>query len=211
MTRPGLIATSRRRLGALCGLVLAGCNGSATINFVSVDFFAIDPPPTQVYRFDPQQCFHWVDEGGLLNIAMQFENISLAGPLGKVVLQVSFVLDTPPAGNGRDYSLQPVSVRGRLRAAAEDHRFVCHLGILSVTRRPGGHLCGSFRMSLQHMPGVSVFGILPQRPGSFLVFGTFDAVADSALGRAIRESTESANWQRPVRPASGTSQPASRP
>jgi hypothetical protein len=51
--------------------LIPGCAGTAKINFISLNMTAIDPPGTEPWRFDAQQCFWWADETGDFNIAMQ--------------------------------------------------------------------------------------------------------------------------------------------
>jgi len=200
-----MIAAPLRSCLALLALAAAGCNGNAQLQFVSTSLNAIDPPPPIVYRYDPQQCFSSVDENGAFTIAMRFDNISPLSGLGKLTLQMSYVLDGPPAGSARDYIVGPREVRGCFDAAIGRNRFLSQRGIISVIRTKNGFK-GSFRITLQHYPATSVLNLLPQRPGGYLLFGTFESVNDPVRCAQIREATEADGWTRPPREPVPTTQ-----
>lgn len=197
----------RRWLTPTFVLVLSGCAGSAELQFVSTNLASINPPPPIVYRYDPQQCYWWVDDDGSLNIAMQFDRVNLFTELGRLRLQLSLMFDAPPAGSGRDYTIGARNVRGRFETALTQARLISSGGVVAVTKT-GDRFRGSFRVLLQQHPGLSLLSLTPQRPGNYLMFGKFDAIHDPDRGRTIRDSTESDGWVRPgllaqtTRPAS---------
>lgn len=207
--RPTRSAVTIAVFGTLA--TLAGCSGSAKLTFVSLNAGAIDPPPPDTYEYAPQKCFYAIDDHNRLVIAMQFENISLVGPLGRVTLQASFVLDSPPPGRGRDYRVGTNEVRARLRSAVDEHRFLAYAGIISVVRNTDHSLRGSLRLWLRHYPSLNIFSLMPQRTDNLLLFGRFHAVHHPAEAERIRRDTESAGWVRRPATTAPATQPASRP
>ncbi len=201
-----MISAPFRTCLVLAAALTAGCSGNAQLQFVSTSLTAIDPPPPIVYRYDPQQCFSWVEDSGAFTIAMRFDNISPFSGLGKLTLQMSYVLESPPAGTARDYAVGPREVRGCFDAPIGRNRFLSQRGIISVIKTKNGFK-GSFRVTLQHYPAASVLNLLPQRPGTYLLFGTFESVNDPVRCKQIRDVTEADGWTRPTRDPVPTSQP----
>ena len=189
------------------------CSGTAKINFISLNTIAIDPPRTEPWRFDAQQCFWWVDESGDFNIAMQCRKGNLfLGKLGDIEIDVSLALDGPPAGSGRDYPLRRREARAVLLSPAGNRRFIIHTGVCDVLTGKDGTYRGSYRLWMSSLSELNVLSFLPDRPGPILCFGSFCAVHDEKRGRAIREQSETGGWTRPPRkPKSATSRPASAP
>ncbi len=194
-------------------LVISGCSGTAKINFISLNTNAIDPPKVEPFRFEAQQCYWWLDEAGEFNIAMQCRKGNLLlGPLGDVEIDVTFALEGPPAGSGRDYSLRQRETRAVLLSPSGNQRFVVHTGICDVLTGKDGTYRGSYRFWVSPLTELNVLSFLPQRPGPLLCFGTFHAVRDERQGRQIRDRSESGGWTRPSRkPPTATSQPSSAP
>jgi hypothetical protein len=192
---------------------LSGCAGTAKINLISLNTTAIDPPPTEPWRFDAQQCFWWADETGDFNIAMQSRQGNLfLGKLGDIEIDVSLALDGPPAGSGRDYALRQREGRAVLLSPSGNRRFVVHSGVCDVLTGKDGTYRGSYRLWMTSLSELNVLSFLPARPGPLLCFGSFYAVHDEKRGRAIRELSEKDGWVRPPRkPKSPFSAPTSEP
>lgn len=183
----------------------AGCTGSGRVNFVSLNMTDIDPPPAKAWQFDATECYWWLDDLGDLNIALRsVRDAALLGKLGRVELYVSFVLDTPPAGSGRNYPIRQREVRAVALNAMQTHRFTSFAGIAGVSTRPDQRYRGSFRVWMHAHSELSMLNVMPNRPSPLLCFGTFEAVHDPARGRALRERSESSGFARPAKPgASG--------
>jgi hypothetical protein len=196
----------------LCLLVgmLAGCSGSGLVQFVSMHKSEIDPPATTVWRFDAQQCYWWIDEGGELNVSLTCvrDNL-LLGKLGHVEFDMSFVLGDPPAGSGRNYTILQRETRSIFRSALQDMRLASNAGIVGVTMRDDGTLRGSFRVWLAPLAGGASLSFLPQQTGPLLCFGTFQPVKDEVRGKQIRARCEAGGWFRPPRKPPIATQPAS--
>jgi hypothetical protein len=188
----------------------AGCNGSGDVRFVSLQAKEIDPPTTEVWQFPAQECYWWVDEAGDLNIALRCpkDNVFL-GRFGHVDLDISFVLDKPPAGSGRNYRVTQRETRTLFVSAIQTLRLNSVSGIVGVTMKDDGTLRGSYRIWMLPQKTVDVFSLLPQDPGALLCFGTFRAVKNEERGKAIRTRCEAGGWVRGPRPTTrpATTQP----
>jgi hypothetical protein len=188
----------------------AGCSGSAKFNLVSLNMSAIDPPPPKVWEYDAQECYWWTDEDGDLNISMKCtqRNIFL-GKLGDFDLYFSFALKEPPAGSGRDYNIRQRETRSIGIYALQSFRFTSYAGIIDALTGSDKTYSGSFRMGLTTHTELSMFNLMPQKPGNVLCFGKYHAVHDPVRGRAIRDFTEAEGWERPARQPKATTRPAS--
>ena len=181
-----------------CALLIAtGCSGG-TLNIVSLNVAAIDPPPAEAMQFNARKCAWWTDANGDMNLSMVFAKRDLLlGRLGAIDLYVSFALDKPPAGSGRDYPIRGREVRVLVKSAVTKMRFVGHSGIISVIRAPGDRFKGSFRILMNTIAEIPLFSFLPQRPGAVVCFGTFDAPFDPRIGDVLRQVSEEEGWVRP--------------
>ncbi len=191
-------------------LLLAGCTGSADIQFVSLDAKEIDPPPTEIFPFAAKECYWWVDEADELNIAMRCRKRSLVlGKYGYVDFDMSFVLGAPPAGSGRNYKISRRETRTFFLSAFQAQRLTSYSGIVGVTVKENGTLHGSFRIWMKPQAELQMFSFFPQRPGSLLCFGTFEAVKDAPRGLKIRAHCESKGGRRgPRQDSLPTTRPA---
>ncbi len=196
--------------GLIASSLLTGCAGRGTLQIIPLQTKDIDERRPLVWRFDAGQCYWWLDQAGTVNVAMQYENVSLLGEWGKVRIAASLSLDEPPAGAARTYK-----VRGRgLRAGAQfgpDHRrFRSYLGVASIRRVGKDRLRGRFRIyTLQQR-----FSVLDgwRLAGAYLFLGEFDAVAEEQKGRAIMQASEVDDWARALsKPTTLPTRPASRP
>ncbi len=203
--RRHVVGILRTGLGAVLSAaaatcLAAGCTGSATINFVSLHATEIDPPKTNIWRYDVRECYWWVDPDGEVNIAMKCrQQHLLLGKYGRVDLATSFVLGEPPAGSGRNYPVRRRETRTLVVSALHSLRLTSQQGIVAVTVEDDGTLRGSFRIWMASKPGLQLFSFLPRRPGRLLCFGTFHAVEDPKRGQAIRAHCESSGWARSAR------------
>ncbi|QDV91396.1 hypothetical protein RAS2_24940 [Phycisphaerae bacterium RAS2] len=186
---------------AAIATLTAGCSGSGRVNFVSLNMTDIDPPPAKAWQFDAAECYWWLDDQGDLNIALRsVRDAGLLGKLGRVELCISFVLDGPPAGSGRNYPIRQREVRAVALNAMQTHRFTSFAGIAGVSTLPNQRYRGSFRAWMHAHSEMSMFNVMPNRPSPLLCFGNFEAVYDPARGRALRERSESSGFARPAKP-----------
>lgn len=190
-------------------LVFSGCAGSAEFNLVSLNMNAIDPPPPKVWTYDAQECYWWTDESGDLNIAMHCtRRNALLGKLGKFDFYFSFVLLDPPAGSGRDYSIRVRETRCLGVAALQSFRLTSYAGIVDALTGKDSTYSGSFRIGMSVVTELSMFNLMPQKPGNVLLYGTYKAIQDPIRGKKIRDITEEGAWKRPDREPKPSTQPA---
>lgn len=176
---------------------LAGCGGSGRIHIASLNYRAIDPPAGPapgVTTLDLERCYWWTDEKGQVCVSMEREVPSLLGRLARFTFQMSLVLEKPPAGRARDYSVAKRELRALARVGPAQSRFTSVAGIVALYREPGDRLRGSFRL----LAAREVNGLLGgwSRPSGYLMTGTFVAVHDPRRGRVIADATEAFGWQR---------------
>ena len=188
---------------AVLGLaaVLAGCGGSGRIHIASLNYRTIDPPAGPapgVAALDLERCYWWTDEKGQVCVSMERDVPSLLGRIGRFTFQMSLVLEEPPAGRARDYTVAKRELRALARVGPAQSRFTSVAGIVALYSEPGDRLRGSFRL----LAAREVNGLLGgwSRPSSYLMTGTFVAVHDPQRGRAIAEATEAFGWQRDAPP-----------
>ncbi len=207
--RSAIHGVSRLLTAGLLAAGLAGCNGSASIQFVSLHPSEIEPPPATVWRLHAQECYWWLDEAGELNVAMSCKiRNPLLGKYGRADFDLSLVLGSPPAGSGRNYSIRQYETRTIFVSALQSVRWTSHNGIVGITVRDDGAIWGSFRVWLTPQTELQMMSFLPDRMGPALCFGTFRAVEDEARGKAVRSRCESGGWARPPRQGGATaSQP----
>lgn len=194
--RRGLAYLQRLVLLGLAA-VLAGCGGSGRIHIASLNYRTIDPPAGPapgVVTLDLERCYWWTDERGQVWIAMERDVPSLLGRIGRFTFQMSLVLEEPPAGRARDYSVAKRELRALARVGPAQSRFTSVAGIVALYSEPGNRLRGSFRL----LAAREVNGLLGgwSRPSGYLMTGTFVAVHDPQRGRVIAEATEAFGWQR---------------
>ncbi len=187
-------------IGVSVTSMMVGCTGTAKIGFVSLNSQSIDPPRVEPYTLEAQECAWWVDDAGNLNLAMRCRKQNLfLGSYGLVEVEISFALDTPPAGSGRDYPLRHREVRVVVRSALQHQRFTPISGIISVLVKDSEQMHGSFRIWMNTASEVGMLAFLPQRPGPVLCYGTYRAVHDPKRGKHILDRTEEGGWSRPAR------------
>ena len=187
----------------------AGCTGSATIQFVSLNVTNIDPPPAKAWRYDAREAFWWVDSEGDLNISLRCRRRNVfPGELGKADLMLCLRPGQPPAGSGRNYKLHQRETRTAWKSALVDQHLTSYAGVMTVIVDDEDHIHGSFRIWMRSQPRLNLFALLPQRPGSFLCFGTFEAVKGESRGSAIQASCVGGEWPRRPRTKPTSSRPA---
>jgi len=186
---------------AVCvGVVGCSGSGSAEIRMTPLSVSDIDPPTTDVTSFSASECYWWLDGVGDVNIAIRCTKQNLLlGKFGKQSLIISFALDEPPAGSGRNYKVRSRESRTVLGSPLMTQRFASYAGIVSTLVDDAETIHGSFRMltKLRDDPGLLSF--LPPSQGSVLVFGTYKAVRDADRGLAIRRESETYGWGRSVK------------
>ena len=185
----------------LCTALLTGCSGNLQCFFVSANMSSIMVKPTDArsVKFEASQCYWWVDKDNHTNVAGQGIAKSILGPNFDREFYISFVLDTPSKGVGKNYQLTPTSVRGLIKIANNLYRFTSTYGILGSENYKKDQLRCAFRAN-SNLNGAQLFGgwssNLP-----FLIYGNLVAVPDqNEKGKSIREKTEKEGTKRTVFP-----------
>ncbi len=216
LTAVAMLFLSRRTvlvgLATWVSVVCFGCSGTATVQFVSLHPSEIDPPATDVMRFDAPEAYWWVDQAGEMNLAIRCRQRNLwLGELGNVELAFSLTPGPPPAGRARNYKIAVRESRILVRSPLQTRRFNAYAGILSLILNDATHAHGSFRIWLRPQPQLSFFEFPPQRSGSVMCFGTFKAVHDEGRGQAIRATCEADGWTRSAHKKPATTRPKANP
>ncbi|MBU0638729.1 MAG: hypothetical protein KKB50_07685 [Planctomycetes bacterium] len=192
-----------------CLVASAGCNGRGQIELTSLAYHAIDPPAARFARIGLDRCYWYTDEEGQVCVAMESERSSLFGRLARFSFQLSLVLERPPAGRARNYSVAKRELRAAARLGPAESRFVSVSGIVALYREEGARLRGNFRLQALRQVNRMLGGW--GQPSRYLILGRFEAVHDEERGRRIAAATEARGWERQSPPtARPSSQPATR-
>ncbi len=173
----------------LAGIVsAAGCSGHAQIALIPLSTATLAPKTQLEYRFSPQQCYWWADDDGNLNLAMSYQNFSIAGDYTRHALELSFVLDAPPPAPQHDYKARRDTARGIWHRGGWHLRMRPRRGVISVSRGGDDLLRGQFRL----ICSTEKFWVLTgwQRQSSVVLQGNFTAVLNEQKGLAILQCTE---------------------
>lgn len=189
-------------------MVMVGCQGHAKVRMVSTNLTRVSlmEANTSVLSLDCDRCVHWIDQAGRLNIGLSLQQGSILGRAFSRELFISFVLDKPTAGVGKDYRAGRDTLRGYYREGPKIYRFRSLYGAVAIENRSGQQLAGAFRIRLSLRSSQWLGSWSRSLP--FLIFGTFQATPDRAdLGRTIRQETEVKGWIREVKLAVSTPGP----
>lgn len=189
-----------------------GCSGSATVDYVSLDPKEIDPPPATALRFDAGECYWWVDETtNELCVSMRcVKRNLLLGKYGRTEVLTSWVLDDPPAGSGRNYTIGPRETLTVFHTAFQSTVVGSFAGIVGLLVDDENNIHGSFRIWTKPRTNRLTLSLIPQNTNPYLSFGTFKAVKNAEQGKAIRAEVERLGGVRAprLRTASPTTRPA---
>ncbi len=134
---------------ALVSMVTLGCGSTSRLHVIQLGAKTLSPVLPLIEEHDLSKGYYWVDEQGLLCVALSSGPLSsdTGGGELRASLQLSLELPGVPAGQARDYAV----TRRTLRALRHDHgmheRFASVFGIVSVWRGDGGVLHGRFRIN----------------------------------------------------------------
>ena len=182
------LKSSRRNLTVLSMLtgLLAGCGGSIRGHIVSQNMtnIRVEPTDAKSVRLDANQCYWWLDKAGRINIAGKGTKKSLL-TRKEQEFAISFVLEEPSQGIGRDYSLRQGKVRGYIRTHGNVYRFQNIYGILGSENRNHDRIAAAYRCSVQ-LQGIQLLGGW-SGPVLFLTYGSLEAMPDrNGRGTAIQ-------------------------
>lgn len=175
-------------------LLPGGCAGTGRVTVVPMNFKKISTAAPLLERLDAGECHFWQDEKGRLCVAMAGENLSLIGDYGKRSMALSLVLDAPPAGKARNYSVNTGHLRMTARTGANHKRWASLSGIVAVWQEHAGHLRGRFRILAKQQRFHITTGWAAN--ARVLLTGEFNAVPNPKRGQSILEKTEANGMER---------------
>ncbi len=192
--KTGATYGQRAAVLVLCGglALFPGCVQRATVHLVPAEATKLDRRRPLVQTFHPPAAYHWVDRSGELCLAL-----SQDGRTAGRSFDLSLVLDGPPAGTGRTYSVTRRTLRAVLRDDQATRRYGSYRGLVRVELDPTdpAKLIGRFRIwaNEQEYKFWMDFWTGDQE---VLLAGEFHAVRDPNRGRPILIRTESEELQR---------------
>lgn len=190
------LGASAGTLVLLLSAVSLGCSGRADLEFTSLNFRSIDPPPPHT-RSRIDHCYWWLDEQDRVRIAMERRVGSILGEDFAFQFQLSLVLEKLPAGRARNYTVGKNELRALARAGPFESRFSSTAGIVALYRRSGDRLHGSLRLQVARQSVNPLLGNLT-RPTRYLITGTLDAIHDERRGKAIIDTMEKSGFVEPT-------------
>jgi hypothetical protein len=185
-------------------LALCGCAGRATVHVTSLDTKKITATGPLVVRASPDECYFWVNERHELCVAMRSANASLAGKRFEREFALSLVLDGPPAGSARQYSVGRRAMRARARAGFSHTRSASLSGVVLIMDYGADKLRGRFRLIAKQQ----TYSVLTGWKGDHRVLfvGEFDAVSNRSAGEKILARSEAEGMGRGAAPVKSLSQ-----
>jgi len=192
-------------------LLFTGCSGQMNTTFVSNNMsdIAVEPTDARTVRMDCTECYWWTDKDNRVCLSGRGMVKSLIHSRYDREFILSFVLDTPSQGMGKNYQLTHTSTRGMIRSGGNIYRFQGTYGIMGTENRNSDRLIGAYRSGIT-INAAKLFGGW-SKPVPFLIFGTFTAVPDrEGRGAGWRNQTEADGYVRkfPDRVRVGASTPS---
>ncbi len=178
-------------------LFLLGCNGNLRCSFVNTGMndIAVEPTDARVISMDCTECYWWVDDAGRLNIAGRGIVKSLINARYDREFYLSFVLDEPSKGMGKNFGLGANSGRGLIKSGGNIYRLQTTYGILGSENRKSDVIVAAYRTNIS-LHAAKFFGGW-SKPHPFVIFGTLTAVPDrNNMGQEIRRRTEEEGFDR---------------
>jgi len=169
--------------------LLTGCSGQATIS--AVPFMRTDFAPTEqaVETIAANEAYYWLDDDGMLNIALRRYVPSVWDSAFDEIWVMSLKLEGLPAGSERLYRLGSQSVRQASSHGGLHYRSASLMGVAVAEAPCDGRLEGRLHAVVRRQQFSVLTGWTPDifRAPMVVMTGTFEAVHNSATGREIRE------------------------
>ncbi|MCH7702370.1 MAG: hypothetical protein IID37_11855 [Planctomycetes bacterium] len=184
----------------LVSMVALGCGSASRVHVIQLGAKTISAVLPLIDEHELSKGYHWVDEQGLLCVALS------AGPLSsdtgsgglRESLQLSLELPGVPAGQARDYAVTRRTLRAITHGQGSHERFASLFGVVSVWR-DDGILHGRFRIHAKKQ----LFNVLLGWgwDSEVLLLGEFTAQPGQTAGEAILRASEGGGLERePYRP-----------
>lgn len=186
-------------IAVMIACTITGCTDRASIHMISLADRRISTTEPLIERITPRECYFWENDKGELCVAMRSSSGSILGRRFKKEAIASFLLEGPPAGAARNYTVTRRTAR-ILRHAGMSHTRCASLGgIIAVWDYGGNTLRGRLRFSAKRQD----YSVLVGWSGNtkVLFVGEFTAVRNRTAGEKILTRTEEGGMKRsPPRP-----------
>ncbi len=185
----------------IVSVFIVGCAGNVECNFVTTNFnlIRVEPTDAKAITLRCSECYWWVDDDGRLNIAGAGVSKSLVNSMLDKEFYISFVLDRPSKGVGKNYRLTSQSVRGLIKTGGAVYRFRSTYGILGSENRKNDIIKAAYRVNIRMYVAKLLGGW--SRAVPFIIYGTLEAIPDKeGKGEEIREKTEQEGYSRHLLP-----------
>jgi len=181
----------------LFAAILTGCTGNLQSSFVSANManIAVQPTDARIVQLNCSECYWWADQDNHLNIAGKGIQKSIIHSRYDQEFYISFTVDEPSQGVGKNYQLSANTTRGFLKSGGSLYRFRGTYGILGIENQKSCRLTGAYRTHIS-LNMAQIFGGW-STPVSFLIFGTLTAVPDAQnKGKSFLKKTEEEGYER---------------
>jgi len=182
-------------------VALSGCQGQAKVTLVGMNLRSVtlQQTDTKVLALHCTRAVHFIDQAGRLNIAAEGRWPSILGRAHSREFYISFLLDKPTAGVGKNYRANRNTVRGYYRQGPHLYRFNSLYGAIAIDNQPQDQLAGAFRITVHLCSSAWLTDW--SKPLPFLMFGNFLAKPDTAdQGPTILQQTEAKGFTRKHKP-----------
>ena len=181
---------------------ILGCAPRARLHIIPLGAKTINAVQPLVEEIELSRGYYWVDDQGLLCIALSSGPLSSASGGGgrRNSFQLSLELRGVPVGQARaGYAVTRRTLRAIRHGGGEHERFASEFGIVTAWRGEGGTLQGRFRIHAKKQLFKVVVGWWWD--SEVLLLGEFTARPGRTAGEAILRASEGGGLERePYRP-----------
>jgi len=165
-----------------------GCAAPARFHLVALGSEHISPTEPLTVDVTPSECFFWINDENQVCLAMHRHDHSLRGSVYDYDFAASFVLDEPPAGEGRNYAVGARTFRSKTKNGYVHTRMFSRTGVVGVWDYEEQSLNGRFRFFVRQQSYSAFLGWGGER--YVLVVGEFSAKRNRKKGEAILQRSE---------------------
>ncbi len=181
-------AAVRVLVGAALVLGAGGCAAPARFHVVMLGSERISATEILTVDITPSDCFFWINDENQVCLAMARHDRSLRGSVHDYDFAASFVLEEPPAGEGRHYQIRGRTFRSKTKSGYIHTRMLSRTGVVGIWNYQDDTLDGRFRFFARQQSYSAFLGWGGER--HVLIVGAFSAKRDRSKGEAILQRTE---------------------
>jgi hypothetical protein len=150
-----------------------------------------------VQQVPVNEAYYWLEDGQLW-VSLRCHRPSALGPAFEFDWAMSLVVEGLPAGSARLYQLKADAARVVQTAGADQRRSRGWTGVAVIQSPKNRRLEGRFHCNVrqQHFTLLHGWQPPPLAAPMLIVVARFEAVEDAERGRAIRDETEAAGFER---------------